>query len=598
MSETEVKHLPVNPCCHLLQEQVSRLQGELLESTAKLNESSKARKALRKAIRLLELQNQLLNKESEEEKKRAEDREKELSSLRSEILASRQLVCLGSKGANEKVDEERGKVDAEKCSSEKMCADKEAEDKQKELATRHGWEAEVSALKSQIVLLQQGMAVQNETNVPRLFQAQLSEEHAKINQLKKLLEKERHRADSEAKKAKEAMRKASEAQKMVMTQKSRADEERRLAAIERKEATVQLEKLRAEVEFLRSNLVSETLKFEETNKKLETEKQKVIEEKQRADNEMAKAEEKSRLLEMSERHIVEEKSRSDCLSQKIEEDRHSLRKLQEEIAKYAPVTKNVKAPCGDSVENTVFRTGKLNNLPQLEVISKESGVSKLIRDCVQCRGLSKKLKEAKQKARREKKLANSEMAKAEELRKIVETFGRNAMVNRRQAEELAHELEGNRCKTDEPKNEFMSSGILINPRVNNNTNTDPRTVKLLKKELKICKMQVKHAKEVASFEKSRNLLLQQEIRRIKRECSRISDHFDSLDKCFSSQNKCDVSRERGLNLKRKFLEEEPCQITSSTPWDAYDALKHRMESTRPLLESGKDCNSESLLRGS
>ncbi|KAK1356842.1 hypothetical protein POM88_050098 [Heracleum sosnowskyi] len=154
-------------------------------------------------------------------------------------------------------------------------------------------------------------------------------------------------------------------------------------------------------------------------------------------------------------------------------------------------------------------------------------------DCVQCRGLSKKLK-VKQKAKREKKLADTEMAKAEELRKVVGTYGGKAMLDKRQFEELAHELEDNRCKTDELKkaiHELMSSGILVNPLVNNSTNTDTRRVKLLKKELKIGRMEVKHAKEVASLEKSRNLLLQQEMWRIKKECSRISDHFDSLEKC-------------------------------------------------------------------
>lgn len=823
MSETLVKHPPVNSCCLQWQEEVSRLKGELSESKAKLNESTKARKALRKAIRILEPQNQMLKKECEEEKKRAEVREKEMSSLRSEISALKQKVSLGSKGLSEKagilqasvsegkkhvyngtevwnigkdelamaeklqaedrelemkelaikvpaeeeisslksqitslqqqlvpvaqdvhkdlvaqnadevtilqervsereteirrltellekvknkadfeyknseegrkkanencwaenvlagnkreikikessirvplenempslesqvtllqqhalsgaqessraedaekeilplkshisesdieinrlkentrpysemtnIDEERKKADAEKCSAGKMDVDKEVEEKQKELTIRLGLEAEISALKSQIVLLQKGKGVRNETKVPRLFQAQVSKEQTELNQAKKLLEKERNRADSEMKKAKEGLQKASEAQKMVKTEKSRADEERRLAAMERKraeEAMLQLERLKAEVEVLRSNLVSETLKFEETSKKLETEKQKVIEEKQLTDIEMTKAEENRRVLEMTKRHLVQEKSHADCLSLQLKDNRHGLKKLQEGIAEYASLTKNVEALGDVSVKNTGFRTGMLNFLPQLEVINRESGVSKLFMDCVQCRGLSKKLKEVKLKVKREKKLADTGMAKAEELRKVVETYGGKAMLNERQFEGLTHELEDNRCKTDELKkaiHELMSSEILVNPLVNNSTNLDTRKVKLLKKELKIGRMEVKHAKEVASFEKGRNLLLQQEIWHIKKECSRISDHFDSLEKCFSRdvgvddlKKKCNVSKGRGLNLKRKFLEEEPYQKLSSTP---LNALKHHMESTGPLIESGKDC---------
>lgn len=286
-------------------------------------------------------------------------------------------------------------------------------------------------------------------------------------------------------------------------------------------------------------MVSETLKFEETNKKLETEKQKVIEEKQCTENERTKAKENSRVLEMTKRHLVEKKSYAERLSLQKKDDRHGLGKLPEGIAE-------LKALGDDSVKNTGFRTEKLNRLPQLEVINRESGVSKLIIDCVQCRGLSKNLKKVKQKAKREKKLANTEMAKAEELRKVVGTYGGKAILDKRQFEELAHELEDNRCKTDELKkaiHELMSSGILVNPPVKNSTNTDTRRVKLLKKELKIGKMEVKHAKEVASLEKGRNLLLQQEMWRIKKECSRISDHFDSLEKCFS--------RDEGIdNLKK------------------------------------------------
>lgn len=454
---------------------------------------------------------------------------------------------------------ERKKADADNCSAGKMYADKEAEEKQKELAIRLGLKAEISALKSQIVLLQKGNGVQNETKVPRLF-PQVSEEQTELNQLNKLLENERNRADSEAKKAKEGMQKASEAQKMVKTEKSRADEEQRHAAKERKraeEASLQLERLRAEVEVLRSNLVSETFKYEETSKKLEIEKKKVIEEKQRTDNEITKAEENSRVLEMSKRHLVEEKSLADCLSLHMKGDRHGLGKLQEGIAEHASFTKNVEALGDDSVKKTGFRTGMLNSFPQLEVINRESGVSKVFMDCIQCRGLSKKLKEVKLKAKIEKKLLDTEMAKAEELRKVVGTYGGNGMLNKRQFEKLAHELEDSRCKTDELKkavHDLMSSGVLVNPLVNNSRNTDTKRVKLLKKELKIGKMEVKHAKEVASLEKGRNLLLQQEIWRIKKECSRISDHFDSLEKCFSRDVGLDDPKHGHFRCKCRVLQ--------------------------------------------
>ncbi|KAL8146530.1 hypothetical protein AgCh_004310 [Apium graveolens] len=118
---------------------------------------------------------------------------------------------------------ERKTDDADNCSAGKMDADKETEEKQKELAIRLGFKAEISALKSQIELMQ------------------------------KMEFEFRQKADSEAEKEKEGMQKASEAQKIVKTEKSSADEERRLAAKERKraeEASLQLGRLRAEVEVL------------------------------------------------------------------------------------------------------------------------------------------------------------------------------------------------------------------------------------------------------------------------------------------------------------------------------------------------------------
>lgn len=508
-----------------LKSQVKLLQQHAVSGAQDLNRISRAEDAQKEIILL---------------KSHISERDIKISQLK-ESLRQENMRLYSEMTKN---DEEMKKADAEICSAGKMDADKEAEEKQKELAIRLGLEAEISALKSRIVLLQQENGLRNEKKV--------SEEQTDINQLKKLLEKERNRADSEVK-AKEGMQKALEAQKIVKNKNIRADEERRLADIERKrfeEATLELVRLRDEVQVLRSNKISETLMFKETNKKHEIEKQKVIEEKQCADYEITKAAKRSRLLDMTKRHIVEE-------------DRHSLGKLEDKIAEHASFMKNVKALGDNSVKNTEFRAGKLKSLPQIEVINRESEVSKFVMDCVQCRGFSNKLREIKQKAKRGKKLAAFEMAKAEELRKVVESYGEKVMVDKRQVEELAHELEDNRCKTDELKkaiHELMSSGTLVNTLVNNSTNTDTTRIKLLKKELKIGKMQVKHAKEVASLEKGRNFLLQQEIWRIKKECSRISDHFDSLDKCFSSK---DVGIDDLKKVSHTFYLSPPPPLSSS-----------------------------------
>lgn len=544
------------------------------------------------------------------------EKETEINQLKELLEKEKTRADFEKKKADEekkKANEISDKLKAEKSRAEKVLADNEKEVKAKEMAMKLSLENEISALRSQILVLQQGIGVRDVDKEVNLLQERVSKGEAEINQLRGLLEKERTRAEFEKKKFETEKEKANEAQKTLKAEKSRADEERKLAAVEGKkaeEARHQLERLSVEADDLRSKLVSETLKFQQANEKLDTEKQKVIKEKRRADLEMAKVEEQRKLSEINRRRVVEEKSRADCLSQQLEEGIRRLEKLQD-IAKHLSSTKLVEAPGNLSIKQMNLETAKLKGRPQLEMMKIEAGAPKLVLDCLKCEELIKKLEDVKQKANREKKRADSEMRKAEEQKKVLEAYEQKAMVEKNRAGQLAQELEDNRRKTGELKEELqelVSSRTLVDPCVSKYMNTEATRRKLLRKELKLEKMQVKHAKQVANLEKGRNVLLQREILRLKEEFSQISNHLDTLDKCFSYgdvgiddlEKNCSVSKNPSLNLKRKFLAEEPYEMQlqsgnellkpSYTALNDTDPFKHSVICNAPLLPiSRRNC---------
>ncbi|KAK1377362.1 hypothetical protein POM88_033555 [Heracleum sosnowskyi] len=522
--------------------------------------------------------------------------ENEISSLKSQInlcgsereTEINRLKKLLQK-EEKRADSEKKKAETEKCRADKVLADSEITLKEKEQAVRLSLGAEISALESQIHLLQQEITVRDEKKEVNLYQSLVSEKEAEINQLKQLAEKERTRAESEKKTAEAGKKKVYESQKIAKTEKSRANEERRLADIERKkaeEAGLQLEMLRDEVHDLRANLELEALKVQQANEILETEKQKVMTERQRADMEMAKAEEQSKLLETTRKEMAEERARSDSSSLQLEEDRGRIMKLQKEIAELVS-SRNTGKDAGDlSIEHLGLEAVKLKGGP------------KMVLNCLQCEELIKKLKDVKQEAKREKERADSEMRKAK-----METD---------RCLELADELEDNRCKTEKLKKEMqelVSSGKPVVTVERKKRNSDTTNMKLLKKSLKLERMQTNHAKQVASLERDRNILLQQEIRRIKEAFSGITDQLDILDKCSSHgdvgindlEKNSNVSRRQGK--KRKILNEDLCQVhhsgnelmKSSSPLDTYDAFKHRKQCTAPILSCMTSVSDRALL---
>ncbi|KAJ0018587.1 hypothetical protein Pint_11304 [Pistacia integerrima] len=378
------KQAPVNPCCQLWRSRCSQLQEK--------------RSALRQALKLFEQQ---------------------LDKVQAENLSFKKA-----------------------CEEEQARAEVEKEGREKELAARVSLENEISALKSEIFILQQkGRShAEDKSEDVKLLQVCVSDGEKEINRLKELLEKEKVRADSEKKNAEAEKKRAVEAWKYVKAEKGKADEERKLANTEGKkgnEYRLQLEAMGKEVDDAKSKLHSVTLKLAEGNKKLEAEKQKVTKERKRADAERNKAEEQRKLSEGNWNQAEAEKCRAESLCRQLEETR--LRVEKEKC-------------CSDK--------------------------------------LSQQLEEAR--------------GRIDELQKQI------------------YDLQSSRKRV---------KASAISPE--KHLNADSGKMKLLKKQLKFKKMQVKHAKQVAKLEKRHNVLLREVVGHLKLDLVQFSNRLDLVDKCFS-----------------------------------------------------------------
>ncbi|KAM7505759.1 hypothetical protein LguiB_004663 [Lonicera macranthoides] len=652
------------------------LEKERMQADSQKKKAEAEEKKTDEACQNAKAEKSRADKEREEKLKESAKRislEKEISSLKSEILLLQQKEGSGKQEADEEItsfrarmseweaetsrlkdllekermqsDSEKKKAEAEEKKTNEACqnakvekirADKEREEKLKESAKRISLEKEISSLKSQILSLQkkEGSGKQEVDEEITLLRAQISQGEAEISRFKQLLDEERMRADyekkkaeTEKKKAEAEKKKANEAWEILKAEKGRADEERRLASIEGKKAEenrLQLERLKAEVDEAQLKLVLETAKSEEAKKKFAAEREKAIKEKKRADAEMAKAEEQRKLAEINRMKSMEEKSCAEHLSQQLEEEKWRIERLQKQIVELVSSRQTVEARADLTVKQMNAGTEKVKDGLQLKMLKRQTGESRLSLECLKSEEAKKGLEEARQKAKHKKKLADSEMSKAEEQRKVAEAFREKAKEEKNRADQLAQQLKDHKQRIEELQKEIqehVSSRRLVEPPVvplDENINAENARMKLLRKQLKFERMQVKHAKEVAKLEQGRNSLLQHELCRLKQEFLQFSDRLKILDSCFSHgevgidlAKTGNVSNIQSSNLKRKLLETELYHTrlhSENELLNTSGCLKEIIEFGAPLLPtlggnctesiSGIDSKLEPLLRGS
>lgn len=533
------------------------------------------------------------------------------------------------------------------CQEEKACAEVEKKGREEVLAAKVSLENEISALKSEISILQQKKGGSNAQSVEevKLLDIRVTENEREIKRLKGEVEKEKIRAESEKKNAEVEKKRAAEAWKCVEAEKGKAEEERRRANIEGKKAEeykLQLEALRKEAVDAKSKLVLESSKLGDMTQKLESEKQKVSKEKKRANNEGKKAEEYRIQLEALRKEAddaklmsVSEASKSEAVSKKLEAEKQMVCKERQRA----------------NIEGKKAEEYRL----QLEALRREADDAKsmLGSEASKSEALRKKLEAEKQMLSKEREHAHLEMAKAEDQRKLAEASRKQAEEEKCHAERLSQQLEeagqrivelqkeindlvsghsvethgckpdtdagflkmkngskvntlqkvgeepnlgleimkfeeaSRRCGVDKEKSvggKELSDLEMIKPQehrkvvqgkclaadhlsqqleearrridelqkqihdlhssrksfdasaiqVDKYFNVDSGKAKLLKKQLKFEKMQVKHAKQVAKLEKDRNIILHQELGRLKVDFAQFLHRLDTVDQCFSS----------------------------------------------------------------
>ncbi|KAA8519317.1 hypothetical protein F0562_013573 [Nyssa sinensis] len=497
-------------------------------------------------------------------------------------------------------EQQIGKIEAENCNlkkaieEERLRAEIEREEKVKESASRVSLENEISALKSEILSMQQkgGTQTGDADNEVMLLQTHVSKGEIEINRLKELLEKERIRADSERKKAESEKKKANEALKIAKEEKSRADEGRKLANTEGKKA-------------------------EEYGPSFEAERQQTIKEKKRADLEIAKAEEQRKLAETNRKKALHEKCRADYLSQQLEEHRRRIEKLQKEMDELVFSRKVVGAPSCLPDKQMNADITKMKGR-RLDILKREADESKLDLEYLKSEEASRRLEEEKQKATGEKKCADPEMRKAEQQRKVAELNRKKAMEEKHRADQLARQLEDNKQRIDELTkvlHELLPSKTLVEtPAVppDKHMNTEAAKMKLLKKQLNFEKMRVKHAKQVAKLEVDRNSIVQRELCCLRQELVQFSHRLDTLDKCFLHSNEgIDVLAKTGKpsNMKSSNFKSEPFAMNTHwmkfhsenelvkpicTSMDGSDFFKQTIECTASFLPISEGNCTESM----
>ncbi|PIN13814.1 hypothetical protein CDL12_13542 [Handroanthus impetiginosus] len=304
-----------------------------------------------------------------------------------------------------------------------------------------------------------------------------------IKELTELLDKERGRAALEKKNAELEKKKANEALKKVGLEKDKVSEAQKVANVEKKKAEenrLLWENLKVETDRVKSMLA-----LERSNSEAATKKQQEL-----AESNLKKA--------------MFEKNRADDLDRKLEEFRNRAGKLEEFLCKGKLIE-------GQAGESNTGRNAELANDTQLS----------------QWMGKTPSGKELN--IIREKKCTDSEKKKAKKQRKVAEAHKIAAMEQKHRADQLSREVQNYKLRVKELQKELVSyRKYADNEPLRNETDA----VKLLKKQLELEKMLVKHAKKASKVEAIRNNMLHQELCHLKQEFFWLQKRLDILDKNF------------------------------------------------------------------
>ncbi|KAL1560410.1 myosin-10-like [Salvia divinorum] len=361
------------------------------------------------------------------------------------------------------------------------------------------------------------------------LKSMLAFEKSKSEAAQKKVEVEKQKTTEERKRAKLAVDKSKEQNKLAetnlkraMSEKTRADDlNQKLEQArnkveqlegeliknkcsEKSEDRLLLEKFKKETDDLKSMLALEKSISEAAHKKVQVEKQRATEERKRAKLAADKSKEQQKLSEMNLKRAMSEKTRADDLNQKLEEAKNRVDKSN---------------PGRNAVLATDARTEMLKHGTQFS------------------KWVEKMLLEKDHTIIREKKRADSAKKRAKKQRKVAEEHKKMSMEQKHRADQLSVQLENYKLRLEglqKKMQEFISRRNYadISPITNNDIIFETDTVGLLKNQLELEKLLVKHAKQATKIEAFRNKVLEQELCRLKQESLKFQQHLNKLDKSF------------------------------------------------------------------
>ncbi|XP_077253411.1 uncharacterized protein LOC143892574 isoform X2 [Tasmannia lanceolata] len=261
---------------------------------------------------------------------------------------------------------------------------------------------------------------------------------------------------------------------------------------------------------------------------LEKERKRGDSKKKKTEEEKQKAAEVWKLLKVEKSKAEEEKRLADIERKKAEECRICLEALK--------------------IEANEARTKLISGRSKTEIAIKRA-------------------EEEKQKANREKKRADSETAKADEQKRCAEVNRKKALDEKIRADNLSQQLEevGQRNKALEKEIQGIISarkdykgclcigGKRCHPvQPGDNVNTENAVKIVLKEQLKLEKMKVRHAKRTVKLEKARNNLLQQELSTLKQDAINFSCRLNALGRSLSRRKGIDGLTKIGDSKLQRF----------------------------------------------
>ncbi|KAJ7954566.1 Maternal effect embryo arrest protein [Quillaja saponaria] len=356
-------------------------------------------------------------------------------------------------------------------------------------------------------------------------------------------------------------------------------------------------------------------KREDSEKKIdEDEKQKAVEAWKLVKAEKSKVEEYKLQLSSKEKEVDEMKSKSACEMLKFKEAR---KKFEAEKQKVITERKRAEAEMVKAQELAEAYRKKADCLSQ-----------QLQEDKKSVEEAKKKLEVEKLKALKEKKRADFEMGKANEQKKLAEENLKKAIEAKHSSYQFSQQLQESRKMIEDLKakmHELSSSGKPVGVSgFTSEIHVESTKMKLLKKQLKLEKMRVKHAKQKYQLETNRNTILGQELGRLKLEFIQFSHRLNTLDRSFSpipesiddqvksGNNKKNANMKRRLCSLESYWTHSQCENellkTRCINMDAYDPLGKTMQHTAPIVSisggnftksiSGIESKFESLIGGS